>query len=212
MPYNLKEWNQRISNRTDLSSYVSHLTRGADDQHTGQILMKILMDQKIIGSKIGPPGYIVGKNPAVCFQDIPFVSLGQNVLHEINYRKQQEADGIPKEKIKKRYSPAGIAFKKNYVFNHGGRPVIYENTEYAKKILPEEEHWRIVNFDLSRNENIVDWTHEREWRVKGDFEFDLSEVVLIVNNQTGYKWLIDNDKEGIINKLSGIVMIEAVLF
>ena len=37
-----------------------------------------------------------------------------------------------------------------------------------KSILPSDEYWRIVNYDLSDNKYMVDWTHEWEWRVPGD--------------------------------------------
>lgn len=51
------------------------------------------------------------------------------------------------------------------MYKKGGRPVIYDQTIEAKKYLPESQHWRIVNFDLSNDDRLVDWTHEREWRV-----------------------------------------------
>ena len=52
---------------------------------------------------------------------------------------------------------------------HLGRPVIYDKTISAKKYLPENEWWRIVNLDLSDEDRFIDWTHEREWRVPNDF-------------------------------------------
>ncbi|MFC5701717.1 DUF2971 domain-containing protein [Cohnella faecalis] len=210
MPYTLEQWNKRIGGRTDLSTYITHLTRATSDLTTGKVLMKILSDQKIIGSNPGSPGFIVGNNPAVCFQDTPLLSLGQNILHEQDYRKQMEKSGVPKVKV--RYLPYGLAFRKVYAYNKGARPVIYESTELAKTLLPEEEHWRIVNFNLSNKENIIDWTHEREWRIKGDFEFQLSEAVLLVSNETAYKWFIDNDNKNLLKKLAGVVCLRAVIF
>ena len=59
-------------------------------------------------------------------------------------------------------------FPKRYVYNAGGRPVIYEDAEVAERMLPDKrDWWRIVKFDLSNKKKVVDWTHEREWRVPG---------------------------------------------
>ncbi|MCF2719574.1 DUF2971 domain-containing protein [Paenibacillus sp. 203] len=212
MPYTIDQWNNRISGRTDLTTYITHLTRAKGELKTGQVLMKILKEGKIIGSKPGSPGFIVGDNPAVCFQDTPPVSLVQNILHEQGYREKQVESGMPKEKIKVRYLPAGIAFRKIYAYEKGARPAIYEQTEIAKKMLPKDEHWRIVNFNLSDRSNIIDWTHEREWRIKGDFQFDISEAVLLVSNEKAYKWFVNNDKDDLLKKIAGIVCLRPIIF
>jgi hypothetical protein len=59
--------------------------------------------------------------------------------------------------------------------------------------LTPDEWWRIVNFDLSNDDNIVDWTHEREWRLTGDaFQFDISKATIILPNSRIYKHFIKN--------------------
>lgn len=68
----------------------------------------------------------------------------------------------------------------------GGRPVFYEETESAKKILPRSEWWRIVNFDLSDPDDINDWTHEREWRIPRKFSFEVDEALLVLEDQWAY--------------------------
>ena len=65
----------------------------------------------------------------------------------------------------------------------------------AKKILPEDEWWRIVNLNLDDKSNYIDWMHEREWRLKGDFEFELSQAVVLLSNTTSYKLFIQNTDE-----------------
>ena len=67
-----------------------------------------------------------------------------------------------KNKTSVRYSAYGLMFPKDYVYSKGGRPVIYEQTDVAKGFLPKEEWWRIVCFDLSNADRMVDWSHERE--------------------------------------------------
>ena len=100
-------------------------------------------------------------------------------------------------------------------YKKGARPVIYEKTDIAKTFLPPSEHWRIVNFNLESDSSIIDWTHEREWRVKGDFEFELSDVTIIVIKQNQIKKLISKFKEegiDLMNEINGIVTLEHLLY
>ena len=94
--------------------------------------------------------------------------------------------------------------------------MLYENTEVAKGFLPTEEWWRIVKLDLSDDSNIVDWTHEREWRLPGDLEFELDKVTLITidnkhvkNIATEYKKKTGNELRDL---LRGVVTTRDVLF
>ena len=54
---------------------------------------------------------------------------------------------------------------------------MYEQKDIAKEMLEDkkDEWWRIVTYDFDAIENdklnIVDWTHEREWRFPRNFEF-----------------------------------------
>ena len=70
----------------------------------------------------------------------------------------------------------------NNAYSAGARPVFYEEREFAKNLLPSDEWWRIVGFDLSDDNNIIDWTHEREWRPPNDFNFDIAKVTVLVPN------------------------------
>ena len=47
------EWRERYKNRNDISSRLTHLTKGATSEEAFQTLLKILEMKKIIGSKIG---------------------------------------------------------------------------------------------------------------------------------------------------------------
>lgn len=187
MSYTEQEWRDRIKSRTDLCSQVTHLTKsnqvGDNCLSALDILIKILQDRKIIGSTTSS-GFIVGNKLAVCFQDAPLYSICQNVEFELKKQKESEKKS-PKYVAK--YEAYGLMFPKQYVYSKGGRPVIYENTKYAKQMLPEGEWWRIVNYDLSEPNNIIDWSHEREWRVPGDFEFDIEEATVLVMNTIAFK-------------------------
>lgn len=206
MGYSKDEWRNRLSERSDLSTSVVHLTRKGKSGVVEQ-LIKILSDKKLIGSTT-KSGFIVGDTPAVCFQDAPLHSISQNVWFEQKYREANP-------KAKTRYLAAGLAFKKQYAYKRGARPVLYENTQLAKSILPKEEWWRIVNFDLTDDDSIIDWTHEREWRAPDNFKFSISEVTILVPNKKVYKKFMKTCQERELDfhlNIKGIVVMSELLF
>ena len=129
--------------------------------------------------------------------------LSQNLFHE-QYIKDKNNPNV-------RYRGIGLGFSKKFAFDKGARPVLYELKETAKSILPVTDWWRIVSFDLSDNENIIDWTHEREWRAKGDFTFELSDVYVYLVNEKSYKDFLVKAGEEIIKGIKGIVVLDPVL-
>lgn len=216
----------RFYGRLDLTPNLVHLTKPSNNEiqniyrkHGGfkkaaykelnlkavDTLIQILKDGTINGSTT-QSGYIVGDRTAACFQELPLDAIKENVEIEEEIIKHSR---FPKV----RYCGVGLSFDRFYVHDQGGRPVIYEETEVAKKLLnyDEDEYWRIVNLKLEWNEpyiedlfsktgpiktkdletTIIDWTHEREWRVPDSFSFDL------VNDFTLNKhiYIILKDKE-----------------
>lgn len=172
MPYTKNDWIRRISERSDMCSGLVHLTRESLEIPTVlNVLLKILIDGRINGSSTDS-GFICGPRRAVCFQDAPLYSISQNVFFE---QKKLEQDSSQKL----RYRAFGLAFSKDYLFKKGARPVIYEKTDVAKAFLPQSEWWRIVRLDLSDESAFIDWTHEREWRLPDDLNFELKEVTLV---------------------------------
>ncbi len=212
MPYSLDNWKQRIASRSDLTGHLIHLTRTANidakELSSLEVLMKIILEQCLLGSST-KSGFICGNRKAVCFQDTPLYQLTQNIYSEQEYRKQNS-------NAKLRYVGIGLMFTKTYVYNNGGRPVIYDKTEEAKAYLPLQEWWRIVKLELSDESNIIDWTHEREWRLPDDFNFKLEETIVILPNTKAYKNFISEcrsiDKVDILTKIKGIVTLNAVFF
>ena len=179
----LEEWKKKIAERNDITGNLIHLTKGKEIENEKfnvfEILIKILKDKKLIGSTT-ESGFIVGDKRAVCFQESPIYSLSQNIYYEQKLFREEKLK-------KKRYVGVGLMFTKPYIYKKGGRPVIYDKTTEAKKYLPKEQWWRIVNYDLSDKNNIIDWTHEREWRVEGDLEFELSDISVVVPNEKAFK-------------------------
>lgn len=201
MGYTKVDYDKRMRYRSDLSSYVTHLTRKSDVGNAREVAIKILREQKIVGST--NKGFVCGSDSAVCFQDAPIYSVCQNSYHEQMYT--DELGG------KKRYDPIGLSFKKDFVYKSGGRPVIYEKKDVAKSFINEEEWWRIVSFDLSDPKNIVDWTHEREWRCKGDFTFELEDVTVLLTSHTTYKNFVNEVDHNTLSRLGGIIVLNPIL-
>lgn len=208
MAYTKKEWSRRLADRVDMCAGLVHLTRESEIGDTFAVMIKILTGQKLLGSTTDK-GFICGDRKAVCFQDAPIYSICQNTFYE---QKQREADS----NYKLRYRAVGLVFPKDYLFAKGARPVIYEQTQIAKQFLPADQWWRIVCLDLSNEESFIDWTHEREWRLPGDLEFELAQTTLVaIDNKdvkritTAYKKITDKDLR---DELRGIVTLRDVLF
>lgn len=125
-----------------------------------EVLKEILTEGIIHGSR-PETGFIKGGHCAVCFSEVPFSGL--------KYLIQNGS----------RYDPYGLIFAKASVFKNGGRPVIYlPDDESAWIPLPEK--WRLVRYEPG----IVDFTFEREWRLKGDLNIrETSGFYLIVKSE-----------------------------
>lgn len=170
--------------------------------------MKILKEQRLEGSTT-ESGFISGKIPAVCFQDIPLHSVCENILYEQSLKREKKA-------VNYRYTGFGLRFSKEYIFRKGGRPVIYDIKNQAKEYLNPEDYWRIVNLNLSDNQNIVDWSHEREWRVPGNLEFELSEVEVLIHDYKSYKKFIrlcrQYQEKDILYEIKSVIVMPSLLF
>lgn len=207
MPYTKESWKRRYSERSDLSTSLVHLTKAPSNTRLVGVMFKILVERTLRGSTTDK-GFIVGKNRAVCFQDAPVHSVAQNCWFEQKLREN-------KEQVKKRYVPSGFLFHKQLIYKKGGRPVIYDRTSEAKQYLPEDEWWRIVNFDISDDDSFIDWTHEREWRLKGDFKFNLRDVTLLFTKPSTYRRFIalcDEHDKPLYKEVAGVIVTEQVFF
>jgi hypothetical protein len=76
-----------------------------------------------------------------------------------------------------RYEPYGIAVTKLWLFEKGGRPVIYDHPD-AFDLLPESQQYRFMKYDPI---NGIDFTWEREWRIRTDsLELDPAQTLVVV--------------------------------
>jgi len=123
----------------------------------------------------------------------------------------------------RRYSPFGVAFSKDVIFQAGGGPALYiREDEWNVENLPprlkarvvalwpgaDPDHGEVLSDRLRRESN---WLLEREWRVPTDgtgFSFSLDDVAfLIVTDPAGFwpeNWFWDEDGE-IRSEAEGLV-------
>lgn len=137
--------------RLPSSPMLTHFTRASKTASALDNLLAIIEQGAVRGAR----RMIRGGRPVVSLFDAPFVEL-RELLDRSNRR---------------RYEPFGLAINKSYAFKSGARPVIYLPWREAKELLPPAELWRVVTIEIGMEMNrtpVVDWTHEREWRVAGN--------------------------------------------
>lgn len=180
--------------RPDFSEYVVHFTKDAlprcatrrkkdkrianiAKQNAKERLFSILKEQQIYAT-IMP----WTDNPAICFTECTWSSL---LIHA------------------NKYSCYGIGFKKSFLFNNGGGPVIYLRQDLwlkQKELIGNGKqffHPRLGAFITPFNPDYasdaykkeywkdtpIDYTHEREWRVPDNLNFNYIDIdFIIVNN------------------------------
>jgi len=158
------DWRQIRKSRLDLTDYVIHWTRA--NVVSSRVFSSFEVLWQIVQSGRLKPTFapkervtvgdikktIRGTYPAVCFTEQPL-----------------EAFVVSCDVLPNRYQPYGVAVRKDAVFRLGGRPVVYGD-EAMLDALPEERKYLWVRFNpipsTTLGGNPVDWTQEREWRVK----------------------------------------------
>ena len=175
--------------RADISEHLIHFTKGDSLEAAYHNLKEIIH----CGYLLGTNNFIKGSYLCVCFSEAPIDILSNTGLVNPYYYS--------------RYSPFGFLISKDVVFNAGGRPVIYQpESEYL--FLPESHRWRHVTFNLSLDDPI-DFTWEREWRIKTErFNINSSNTKLVVPDSSWGNRLIgehDAKQDGLIYKYKEIL-------
>ncbi len=131
---------------SDISRRLVHLTRGATLQQAYQVLASILRERELRGGvKLIRGGYC-----CVCFSEAPLRSVRRLL-------GRPGAHGVP-------YQPFGIVVSKRWLFQKGGRHVVYQReAEFSE--LPESHRWRHVRYEPDAVE-AIDFSWEREWRIR----------------------------------------------
>lgn len=165
--------------REDLSEKLIHLTRDFAGKNGEERFLSILEQKQIDGTNTNNKG----SYNCICFSEAPIASIGRIIA-----RKGHSVSSNSKEI---RYSPYGFMFSKEYLFKIGARPVLYQ-TKKEYELLPEDLKYKHVEFDLSK-EKIVDWTWEREWRLKTDqLPLDPKNVTLIIPSRAVLEKIISD--------------------
>ena len=157
--------------RTDISKYLIHFTKGDTLEDAFETFKKIINEQQLRGSNT----WIRGCYNCVCFSEAPLQSL---------------KDGLVNPDFYSNYSPFGIMVEKKWLFERGGRPVIYQPDEEFE-LLPESHKWRHMRYEPNNNPPI-DFSWEREWRIHCDsLRFDHSVASIVVQNSDWANRLYD---------------------
>ena len=159
-------------NRPDQSRYLAHFTKGCirgRKRSAKEVFIKILSEKRIEAHTVPWT-----KGRAVCFTECPWSSMTDHA---------------------KNYSPYGIGFTKEYIYRCGGNPVFYVRPEiyskqewdnsiknyftpfvpkYASEVTKDE--FRSNGFD----QDYLDYSHEREWRLLDNLEFDYRDISFLV--------------------------------
>lgn len=154
--------------REDMSDFLIHFTKGDGLEGAYQNLNSIIDECVVHGSSTK----IRDGSSCVCFSEAPLSSLKNGLLNPSFYSP---------------YSPFGIITTKEHIFSLGGRPVIYQpESEFSQ--LSDDNSWRHMRYDP----NGVDFTWEREWRLKiGHYNICPTNTRIIVPNNEWAQRLIE---------------------
>ncbi len=172
--------------RDDLSDKLIHLVRGETVDEAFHKFVSILKE----GALRGGDGYIKGSYKCVCFTETPLAKLG-HVFASPDLEKM-------------RYRPFGIMVDKNYAFDQGARPVIYQpDSDFVK--LDEEIRYRHVRFEPTNPAYPIDLTWEREWRIKTDaLHLPQDTTTVVVPNRVFRDALVEHHSEDLRHTVSSL--------
>jgi hypothetical protein len=150
--------------RRDVSNLLFHFTRSTDQDDAFSVLCKILSTKKLFGtSRWCEP------NNVVCFTESPIQEFN-SVFSLVSIAASQSQ--------RPRYEPYGIAVTKKWLYEQGGRPVIYDHPDTIQE-YPETLRYRFVPYNPACG--AKDYTWEREWRIKTDeLNLDPQHTLVIV--------------------------------
>jgi hypothetical protein len=165
-----------VASRSSSSDWVIHLTKARTGQYRHWERRPGLRE-KFLGHKIEPPS-TERFGPLAVLKEI----LRDGIIHGSGYHGKVRAGQTavcfthtPLPGVRflagdpTRFSHYGIAFTKQAAFAAGARPVVYLPLAESGWI-PRTEEWRLVRFEIGANGSWIDWTQEREWRLKGDLD------------------------------------------
>lgn len=149
--------------RPDISDRLIHFCKAPTYEDALGVLLRIVCGARLIAGN----GMIRGGYQCVCFTEAPLPAVATDLMDAGSFT---------------RYSPFGLMFAKNWIYDRGGRPVIYQS-DAEFQLLPEDLRWRHVRYEPAATPPI-DFTWEREWRVRCDqLVFSPEEAALVVPSE-----------------------------
>lgn len=161
----VRDWERIRKARTDITDWVIHWTRARTVENNYESTFNVLQNilrcgylepsfapRKSVTIRGPQTNTIQGPYPVVCFTDQPLSSFIQSCMS-----------------LSSRYSPYGVSFEKRNLFQYGGRPAVYGDTNFLARLSNEDKYlW--VRYDPIPDSQYgdypLDWTHEREWRTR----------------------------------------------
>jgi len=174
--------------RRDLTDWVWHLVRR--DGHPQETFRSIITERTLCGGLDQASGETV-----ICFSEAPL-------------RELMNQDEVLSQKGYKRLALYGVGFRKQWLFDRGGLPVIYQPDSLMDNLLPKAR-WRHVEFDLSKP---VDYTWQREWRIRAEsLTFEIEDAVALIRNIDGLEDLLWKNHIDVQDE-QGEIMISSEVF
>ncbi len=190
------EISELLARRTDLSTFVVHLTRRTQDGRSARDNLRNILKTTTIQAR-SPFGSAAAKlRPGPDLDSQMCVSFSETPLEHIHFLTQD----IPKRRF--RLSACGLAFTKLAVRKQGANPVWYVDITPGHDWLMKPVE-KLVDYAIEHRKRFRDYAiaklapfieqmgsgvrqdgygyrkefwWEREWRHQGDFHFLLSEV------------------------------------
>ncbi len=122
-----------------------------DSDHSALGTLLRIVDQKMLCASTQE---IRGKYSVVCFTEVP---LGQRAARRIRRVHRGRWD----------FEPYGIGLSRQWLKNHGARPVTYGDESLWQSMAPADRPFFQRRF-TRRAASRIDWSTEREWRHLGD--------------------------------------------
>lgn len=169
----------------DVSEHVLHFTKGGD-QVGYETIMRILSERVL---RRGPGAFGLGRRAA---ERVPALLDSQRAvcLSEVPI-------GFTQRLAERRASSFGLAFSKQKIMELGGSPVWYvpwngPQHKALKRLVKAAENARDISADIWSVTPFIDvpssgtapyqydFTWEREWRVRRDVAFELTDVTFLL--------------------------------
>jgi hypothetical protein len=150
--------------RRDIGNLLFHFTKDRGAKTALENLKSILDMGKILGS----PDNIKSGEECICFTEAPISEFAAY----FSLNKLAPEGAVTK------YAPYGIAVRKEWLYQHGGRPVIYDDNETYSKL---HESIKYKHVPYVPNHLTDDTTWEREWRIStNELELDRKSSLVVV--------------------------------